>query len=226
MTVDLQLAERLFFHMAIADFFRAIRGRSHMGAFTLSLCAIDAMAYLRDALPDEGSGENFREWVRSWILPLNADCVPDVLWALRCGLVHTYGFSDAMRKCGIQAVRYAHNEPKLHWKQQAPNFYVLSLDCHVAEVTIAAFRFFDDLASICAKERTLQSAVDIRVQQLNLIRRVEAKSNEGGRAVVKATIEAPPRFADMDPALACLDENAHPDVATITREIQGIYQSY
>lgn len=223
MAIDLQVAKRLFFHMAIADFFRAIRGKCYMGAFTLSVCAIDAMAYLAKALPDEGIGASFKHSVERWLVPLNNKCVPDVLWAVRCGFVHTYGFSEAMANCGIQAVRYAHNAPKLHWEQHAPDFYILSLDRHIAEVTVAAFRFFDDLASICQNDPRFESELNDRLQSLNLIRRIEITRQAGGRPSVKMTVEAPPMFAGMHRALACLDEDAPPDVATIETEIQEIY---
>lgn len=225
MAIDLQVAKRLFFHMAVTDFFRAIRGGCYMGAFTLSVCAIDAMAYLRNALPKKGTGANFRHWVDRWIVPLNSECVPDVLWAVRCGLVHNYGYSDAMNACGVLGVRYAHNDPNHHWEQEALNIYTLSLDCHIGEVTIAAFRFFDKLASVCANDATLEKEVMRRAETLNLVRRIEIRSDEKGTREVRMRIEAPPQFRDMDGALACLDEDARPEMITITREIQEIYGS-
>lgn len=92
MATDFSIIERYLFSTAIADIYRAIRGGCLMGAFTLSMCAIDAMAYLRDALPSSNPGPNFKTWVADWMVPLNKDCRPAVTWALRCGLVHTYGY--------------------------------------------------------------------------------------------------------------------------------------
>lgn len=225
MSLDVQLARRLFFHMAIADFFRAIRGGCHMGAFTLSVCAIDAMAYLRNALPDDGTRANFKHWVRRWLVPLNKECNPDVLYAVRCGLVHTYGLSDAMRECGMTGIRYAHNQPTLHWKQQAPGYYVLSLDRHVAEVTVAAFGFFDDLGSVCQSDTAFESELKGRLSSLNLITRTEIRQRDGQPPAVKVEIQAPPRYAGMDSALAVFDEESPPDVSTVASEIQRIYST-
>ena len=106
MDTNFSMVKRCFFDTAIADIFRAIRGGSLMGAFTQSMCAIDAMAYLRNALPEKGSRLNFVKWAEDWIVPLNNNCRPDVLYALRCGLVHTYGYANAMKKCGMQGFYY------------------------------------------------------------------------------------------------------------------------
>ena len=225
MSLDVQLARRLFFHMAIADFFRAIRGGCHMGAFTLSVCAIDAMAYLRNPLPGAGTATNFKQWVQHWLVPLNKECKPEVLYAVRCGLVHTYGLSDAMRKCGMTGVRYAHNEPAFHWKQQAPGYYVLSLDRLVAEVSLAAFGFFDDLGSLCQGDPAFERELKARLSSLNLITRTEILQRDGQPPTVKVEVEAPARYSGMDSALSVFDEEFPPDVNTVAGEIQRIYST-
>lgn len=164
MATDVSAVKYRFFDMAIADIIRAIRGESLMGAFTLSMCAIDAMAYLRDALPSQGSGENFTHWAEEWMVPLNGSCRPDVLWALRCGLVHTYGYSRAMEKCGIKGYWYVHDKRTEHWTRPQPNTYVLNLDSHVAELAVAAFGFFDCLAKMTADDAAFAQDVQGRMK--------------------------------------------------------------
>ena len=224
MTIDLQIRKRLFFDMAIADILRAIRGRSLMGAFTLSMCAIDIMAYLRDVLPGEGTKQNFVKWVDDYMVPLNAACRSDVLYALRCGLVHTYGFADAMEKCGLDAFAFVHSQPRHHWTQPTPNGYVVNLEDHVAEVTVAAFRFFDDLSSSAAKDPVLAQAVDGRMNRLvSFLYLYESPVVDSRRPTIPVLVTPPAKaFKEMDPALVTLDERV-PDVVRLADDIRTIY---
>jgi hypothetical protein len=223
MTTDLSDVKYRFFDMAVADIIRAIRGKSLMGAFTLSMCAIDAMAYLRNALPSKRSAENFRKWVEDWMVPLNGNCRPDVLYALRCGLVHTYGYAEAMQRCGLLGYEYVQNQPQDHWGQPAANRYVLNLETHVAEVTVAAFKFFDDLALLCAQDSTLDEEVGRRAGLLTIIHKYEAEYQGPGRLLVRHQIVTPRIYADMEPALAPFDEGVEDLLAAIESSIRGIY---
>jgi len=223
MATDVSSVKYRFFDMAIADIIRAIRGRSLLGAFTLSMCAIDAMAYIRKPLPKKESGENFKKWVEGWMVPLNGNCRPDVLYALRCGLVHTYGYGDAMRKCGVHAFNYVHNRPQDHWDQRVANSYVLNLESHVAEVTVAAFTFFDDLALLCAQDSTLDEEVGGRARTLNLIHKYEAEYQGPGRLLVKHQVVTKREYAAMEPALAPLDKAGVDLLPAIESSIRHIY---
>src|SRR5659263_314686 len=136
--------KRWFFQMAIADICRAIKGKSLMGAFTLSMCAIDAMGYLYHADPKDKVEENFTGWTRKWITDnINNKCNPNVLYALRCGHVHTYGFADKMKKVGVKKHSYVHDQPERHWQMESTGCYTLNLDSLVAEVAVGGFKFFD-----------------------------------------------------------------------------------
>ena len=226
MATDLREVKLRFFNMAICDILRAIRGGSLMGAFTLSACAVDAMAYVQGALPTKGNRANFVKWVDDWMTPLNGRCRPEVLYALRCGLVHTYGYSDAMDKCGLLGFRYVHNEPSEHWGQPFSGYYILNLDSHVAEVCLAAFRFFDTMISQTEEDAPFARAVEARVRKLISVQMYEVVALERGRR--KAIVRSQPalrRFGEMDPALALLDEEVEPRVGEIAAEIRGIYQS-
>jgi len=223
MATDVPGVKYRFFDMAIADIIRAIRGRSLMGAFTLSMCAIDAMAYIRKPLPKKGPGENFKKWVEDWIVPLNGNCRPDVLYALRCGLVHTYGYAKAMRKCGLHAFTYVHNQPQDHWDQPAANSCVLNLESHVAEVTVAAFNFFDDVALLCAQDSTLDEEVGGRAGMLTVIHMLEAENQGPGRLLIRHQVVTKRIYADMEPALAPLDNDGKDLLPEMESSIRRIY---
>jgi len=224
LATDFSLIERSFFSTAIADTCRAIRGGSYMGAFTLSMCAIDAMAYLRNALPSKGSRANFMTSVQDWIVPLNKACRPDVIWALRCGLVHTYGYANAMRNCGMRGYWYTNDRPADHWGETAPDYYTLNLDSHVAETTVAAFNFFESMPALCAQRVGLEQEFADRAGRLNLVHKFALESVPGRPTTVKQSILRPPaQFGAMDQALAPLDQAAHPAVTDIAGEIRKIY---
>jgi hypothetical protein len=223
MATDVSGVKYRFFDMAIADIIRAIRGRSLIGAFTLSMCAIDAMACIRYRPTKRGYGENFKKWVEDWVVPLNGNCRPDVLYALRCGLVHTYGYAQAMRKCGVHGFDYVDGQPQHHWDQRVANRYVLNLESHVAEVTVAAFKFFDDLAFLCAEDSTLDSEVAGRAGTLIVIHKYEAEYPGPGRLLLKHQVVTKRRYADMEPALAPLDNDGKDLLPAMESSIRRIY---
>lgn len=224
MTTDFSILKLCFFDTAIADIYRAIRGGSLIGAFTQSMCAIDAMAYLCDALPGEGTRANFERWVQDWIVPLNGNCRPDVLYALRCGLVHTYGYADAMNRCGVRGFSYTHNHPERHWAQPRPDVYILNLDSHVAEVTVAAYTFFDKLKVNCAADSARARSVIDRAQKLIYVKSyIQVQVDPAGQVLILPVIRTQDRFAKMDAALASLDDQSQPQVDTIVDAIRKIY---
>lgn len=213
-----------FFDMSIADIFRAIRGGSLLGAFTQSMCSIDAMAYLYNALPDNTNRENYEEWVKVFIVPLNKDCDPQILYAIRCGLVHTYGYSERMKKVRMRGVQYTHNNPKLHWNQKEPGVYILNLESLIAEVTIAASKFFQKLKSIYLSDPNRAKVIIRRVQLLNYLH-IRIYRIQKGKLEYTTGYRMKKRFADMDEALASLDRKRIPKVKTIEKAIQKIYKN-
>lgn len=222
--VDLSLLKYHFFNTSITDILRAIRGKSFLGAFTLSMCSIDAMAYLYNDLPNEEIGDNFRNWVKKWIVPINSDCKPDILYALRCGLVHTYGFAKAMENCGLEGFYYVHNQPNKHWKQRHANVFVLNLDSHIAELIIAAYNFFDKLSEICKYGTERTRTIIERIQRLIYLQRgITVKQNDKGQIQIFALIQIPQRYEAMDSVLKALDLQRQPHLGAIEKAIQEIY---
>lgn len=210
--------------MSIADFFRAIRGGSFIGAFTQSMCSIDAMAYLYNALPSEKNRKNYEKWVKDFIVPLNQDCEPQILYAIRCGLVHTYGYSERMKQVKMKAVQFTHNDPKSHWNQKKPKEYILNLESHLAEVTIGAIKFFHELKSICMSNPIRAKEIVKRAQLLSFLRIRIYRIHEGRWEYTEA-YRLKRRFADMDEALSSLDRKRIPKVKTIEKAIQKIYKN-
>lgn len=217
------ILKQCFFDTAIADIYRAIRGGSLIGAFTLSMCSVDAMAYLSNVLPNKGNRENFEKWIQDWMTPLNSKCRPDVLYAVRCGLVHTYGYAERMGAIGIQGFSLTHNHPAQHWTQPNPNTVVLNLDSLVAEVTIAAYHFFGQLQENETDLHRIQSIAE-RAGKLIYVRSyVPINITPDGTITVQQMINIQSYFAKMDTALTPLDKVGEPQVKTIEDEIRKIF---
>lgn len=229
-----RIAKKMFFRTSVTDILKAIRGESLMGAFTLSVCVIDAMAHLRNKLPGKNKiADNFEEWVKDYIIPNSAKCKSDILYALRCGLVHTYGFSDALGKCGVRDIEFVHDKPERHWEQPSANSYVLNLDSLVAEVIVGSFNAFDALIddSLCVM---CASGIEARIKELIMVRRSILSENStpndplsGCEVAANSRLDLssmliPEKYVDMDRALTLLD-SGNLEIEAIRREIQKIY---
>jgi len=202
-----------FFATSIKDIYRVIRGGVLLGAFTLSVCSIDAMAFLYGALPGKGTKANFKKWVEDWMKPLNPECRPDVLYGVRCGLVHTYGYGEALEDCGVERIIFTHNNPKLHWDHQSqPNTFQLNLESHIAEATVAAFDFFKKLYTICANDRAFENELIMRANQLTYV-----------QSVTSAVSKEPFSFEKIDRALKSLDYPKEPRVEIMAQAIREIF---
>jgi hypothetical protein len=205
-----------FFGTSIRDIYRAIRGASLLGAFTLSVCAVDAMAHLYMPFPGKRKNrENYQKWVEDWIThKINRKCLPEVLYGLRCGLAHTSGYSDALQKCGVEMIRYTHNNPDLHWTKPEPTHYIVNLESLVAEITVGGYCFFDEFKAISAKDNKATEFIE-RANNLTYVNSVKS-----------AAAQAKYFFAELDPALVSLDDRGGPKVGIIEDAIRAIYQDW
>ncbi len=198
------------FDTIIGDIYRAIRGRSLLGAFTLSMCAIDAMAHLGNA--DEQGRIKFEHWAETWMCPLNNHIEPEVLYAIRCGLVHTHGVSERMKKIREKSgMNFTHNNPDQHWKRVNNCHYTLNLESHVAEVTIAAVHFFRHLAE--EADDGYINGILTRAKDLLYVR---LYTPDGTRII------RPDYFANIDAAMSLLDQ-PEPTVGALVQSIRRIY---
>jgi hypothetical protein len=202
-----------FFATSIKDIYRAIRGGALLGAFSLSVCSIDAMAFLGDALPGKGTKANFIKWVEDWMGPLNSRCKPDVLYGVRCGLVHTYSYGKALEDCGVERIIFTHNKPRSHWDYEHQlNTLQLKLESHIAEMTVAAFDFFKNLDTICATYRAFENELIMRANQLTYV-----------QSITSAVSKGPFSFEKIDGAFKSLDFPREPRVDTMVQAIREIF---
>ena len=198
-----------FFGVVIRDIYRAIRGGALIGAFAQSMCTIDALAHLYNTVSGKrNTGKNFTRWVEDWLVPLNNRCKPDVTYAIRCGLVHTSGYSDALKKCGIDKIVYTHDKPDQHWTQPELDTYVLNLDSHVAELTVGAYNFLDRLNGLYDTDKELVE----RVNNLTYV-----------TSIASAATRAKHSFAELDSAFSSLDQG-QPQVGPIEEAIRKMYR--
>jgi hypothetical protein len=115
-----------FFHTGIADIYRAIQGQEKTGcrfsAFILSMCSIDAMAFLEYG--ESAKGEEFQKWVDAYMPNYKDQMISGekkscILWTLRCGLAHAHGFSKS-RNGKFYKGSYKDGDPDSHWNDD-PN---------------------------------------------------------------------------------------------------------
>lgn len=128
------------FDYAFGDILRAIKGRSLMGAFILSFCYIDYLAYIAYQNP-RNSGEFYKKFIEDYFKEEKYD--GERLYAIRCSLVHTYGESNRSR--GLQLkFSLSHKLPNLH-NQTKENNYFLNLSNFIFDILKSSYNFFEEL---------------------------------------------------------------------------------
>lgn len=227
---QLAKAKKNFFSTCIADIYRAIEGDSLVGSFTLIACAIGALAeiaHLSNGSPrvpkDTGGtrkkydSEKYKEWVSSWIVPLNARCNPEYLYWIRCALAHTHGVSDSLRADGFAGYAFTHDEPTKHWDVYgtAPNAVLtLNLETLLAELSLATWSFFDTIAPLPAVE----SDVIKKLRDLISVLSMAPSPAAGERHVDSRT------YFEMHSGLEKLDLPTAPTVSELEADIVQFYK--
>lgn len=186
-----------------------------MGGFILGACAIDTMGFLQFG-NEMRIGSRYRMWCKKWLQPVNPQVDPAVLamlYDLRSGLVHSYGYSHPSKhkptKAKITNYTYTRYQPERHWESDEKGHYTLNLETFVAEVTVAGYNFFKDLeADADTRETVLEHAQTM----------VYVRDTSG--------IRTPASFAAIHPALAFLDEDQIPDLKKIEHLIKEGYLDY
>jgi hypothetical protein len=176
-----------FFGHAIADIYKAIKGQSYIGAFTLSMCTISALAEIewsnnnQDLVDNDGnftisrnkliSGYNkmdktiFQDWLKRWIVDTGINSQLDVgmLYVLRNILVHSYGATDLLNTSDSTNYLFMRDEPHLHC-DNTNRIYKLNLESLVAEITLGADQFFTEMKNDW--NRKLEKGFEHRVKGL------------------------------------------------------------
>jgi hypothetical protein len=113
-----------YFDMVIRDIMGAIEGGALMGAATLSMLAIDYLAYhnylvreqQKGHLPDPSkasqNSDDFKSLIGEYFTRLSynktANDLADCIWATRCSLVHVYGTAKAAHKANNLRFSFSH----------------------------------------------------------------------------------------------------------------------
>jgi hypothetical protein len=128
-----------------------------------------------------------------------------------------------MNRIGMQGFSLTHNHPEQHWNQPRANIFTLNLDSLVAEVTVAAYNFFDQLQKNSNGVSQNQSMIE-RAQKLIYVQSyMPIVDFLNGRINLERVVHTQDRFAKMDIALAPLDNAEQIQVRAVQNKIQEIF---
>lgn len=139
--IELLLNKHRFYSMVIADILKAVQGKSYGGAFILAFCSIDYMGMAMKPYKAKNTPDDYKDFIKKYMVGINPiyDGLDDILYAIRCSLVHVYGESAAT-KDGDIIPKFNMNR-EIHLKRE-DNIIHLSLSNFVAEVIVAIEVFF------------------------------------------------------------------------------------
>ncbi len=143
---DIAYHKRNFFNTAIADILRAIDGCSKIGAFTLTFCLIDYLAWLEFGHTADLKG-HFSKWVQKRLTPhyIFYKNYGEELYSVRCALVHTYGPSKEMINQKFQGYQLHAEYVGMHLQKVNSGVLKLCLYSLLTDVIYAAHLFFEEL---------------------------------------------------------------------------------
>lgn len=143
---DISFHKRNFFNTAIADILRAIDGGSKIGAFTLTFCLIDHLAWLEFGHTTDLKG-HFSKWVEKRLTPhyIFYNSYGEELYSVRCALVHTYGPSKEMIKQKFEGYQLHAEYVGMHLQKVNSGVLKLCLYSLLTDVIYAAHLFFEEL---------------------------------------------------------------------------------
>lgn len=211
-----------FFNTSIGDIYRAIQGRCYLGAFTLSMCAIDALVYLHyEGIKRQGR-ETFKEWTQRYMSSIQGgDQRSRVLYYLRCGLVHAHGYSsqgENDQQDQLKSYHYTHDNPQRHWETDGQGGWVLNLDSFVTEVTRGAYQFFLDVEQGPPNDPDIRDRVLKNAKRIIYIRTPVSVQEPPKRFIDIPNLDEPARKA-----LALFDDGL-PDEVPLRDAIRAIYR--
>jgi hypothetical protein len=137
---EIKSAEMKIFSYVIGDILKTIKGGALMGAFIQTFCLIDYLAAIARLANNNQNAANYKEFIEKYLRGYD----PEKLYAIRCGLVHTYGQSERMKKAKLDGYIFQHKNPENH-KKYMDNVYRLNLSNFVFDIIKATFQFFSEL---------------------------------------------------------------------------------
>lgn len=184
-TPDIDYLKRNFFNTAIADIYRAIDGKSLVGAFILTFCLIDYLTWIE--MGDIKFGFNL--WIKKRLLPQNIfySEKDEELYSVRNGLVHSYGPSNKILKQEFAGYLLHHCQPSDHLQKINTDVLRICLYSLLTETIFAAHQLFEEAKKHCSSEQLARMNKQIKI----------------------IGTHPPSRFEDMHLALACLDNNTN-----------------
>jgi len=133
------------FGYAIGDIIRATRGNSLMGSFVQCFCFVGYIAEIaRIIKPGEMAGDKicYKNFIEKYLSQYDSGKV----YAIRCGLVHTYGYANSMNEAKITGYSFQHKNPENH-RRYENNVYHLNLSNFIFDIIKATYDFFKELES-------------------------------------------------------------------------------
>jgi len=109
---QINIAKMKIFTYVIGDILKSISGGALMGAFIQSFCLIDYLSAIARLTNNDAIGDNYEKFVECYF----KDYDQKKLYAIRCGLVHTYGQSRSMESADLDGYTFQHKNPANHRK--------------------------------------------------------------------------------------------------------------
>ena len=137
-----------FFCSIIREILNDCVVNSHISALVLGMCCIDYMG-----IPLSNNTQNTKKEFKQFLNDYMSDANPkysqtsiqDIIYALRCSLVHTFGESDAVQKLGIKpyfAYGNFHEDEHLKIFNDNGQEFHLSISQFIGEVIAGVDKFF------------------------------------------------------------------------------------
>jgi len=183
-----------FFNTAIADIYRSLDGKSHIGAFVLTFCLIDYLTWLEIG-HTENQKHHFCKWVKKRLAPLYFPYTSQAeeLYSVRCALVHTYGPSKDIINKTFDGYELNVEHVGMHLQKVNNNILKLCLYSLLTDTIYAAHLFFEEL-----KQNKSSEIVKRLNDQIKII-----------------GINPPEYFKEMHRALSIFDNNDEISLDTI-----------
>lgn len=209
--------KRNFFNLVIADILRAIRGGSLTGAFILTLCSIDYLAWIQSGKSPRKKGrakdigKKYKDWISQNLRPVNPNYTEDIsdnMWAIRNSLLHTYGPNDSDVDFVLN-----YKASIIHLKKYGNTLH-LNLPDFVAEVIVGSSIYWDALIEFLA------GMSDKNIEELQ--KKIEHYEKIVAQLRIMNAIP-PQTYQEMDLALAPLDAAGPLALESIRHELLQIH---
>ena len=181
---EIKLAKMKIFSYVIGDILKTIKGGALMGAFVQCFCLIDYLSAIARLANNNKQNENYKKFIEQYLSEYDSE----KLYAIRCGLVHTYGQSERMKNAKLDGYRFQHKNPENHRKYKN-NIYCLNLSNFVFDIIKAAFQFFQEL-----KQKSDDELYDYKNRAEGII-----------SVFASSKISYCENYGSIDPILSCMD---------------------